>query len=50
METRKLTLNIPIDLHKELKTMAFMEETTMTEIILKEIKKILKKYKEKSQK
>lgn len=47
MKTRTLTLNIPVDLHKELKTMAFFEEKTMTEIILKEVKKILKEYKEK---
>ena len=46
MKTRTLTLNIPVDLHKELKTMAVIEETTMTEIILKEVKKVLKKYKE----
>lgn len=47
MKTRTLTINIPEDIHKELKTMAFFEETTMTEIILKEVKKVLKKYKEK---
>ncbi|MBU3915246.1 MAG: hypothetical protein KKF12_12025 [Proteobacteria bacterium] len=45
-ETKTLTINIPMALHKELRTMAFMEETTMTEIILKEIEKVLKKYKE----
>ena len=44
MENKKIMINVPADLHKELKTMAFMEETTMTEIILKEIKKVLKKY------
>ncbi len=44
METKKFTLNIPIDLHEELRTMAFYEKTTMTEIILKEVRKVLKKY------
>ncbi|MBU3951025.1 MAG: hypothetical protein KKF12_12295 [Proteobacteria bacterium] len=46
MDTQKIIINAPKDIHKKLKTMAFMEETTMTEIILKEIKKVLKKYEE----
>ena len=50
METKRLTLNIPIGLHKKLKLMALMEETTMTKILLKEVKAIVKKYEEKSKK
>jgi len=46
METKKFTLNIPIDLHEELRTMAFFEKKTMTEIILKEVRKVLKDYKQ----
>ncbi len=49
-KTKTLTINIPVSLHKELRTMAFMEETTMTEIILKEVKKVLKKYNEETKK
>lgn len=47
MKIKRVIINVPEDIHKELKTMAFFEETTMTEIILKEVKKVLKKYKEK---
>lgn len=45
MEIKKLTLNVPVHLHKELKLMALMEETTMTEIILKEVERVVKEYK-----
>lgn len=44
MQTKKMTLNIPVDLHKRLKTMAVFEETTMTDIILKEVKKVVEKH------
>jgi len=47
MGTKKIIINVSDKIHKELKTMAVMEETTMTEIILKEVKKVLKKHKEK---
>ncbi len=50
LKTKRIIINVPEDLHKELKTMAFFEETTMTDIILKEIKKVLKKYEEKQKK
>lgn len=47
MKTKRIIINVPENIHKELKTMAFFEETTMKEIILKEVKKVLKEYKEK---
>ena len=50
MGTKRIIINVPENIHKELKTMAFMEETTMKDIILKGVKKVLKKYKEKSKK
>ncbi len=50
MNTQKIIINAPKDIHRRLKTMAFMKETTMTEIILKEIKKVLKEYEENNNK
>jgi hypothetical protein len=50
MKTRTLTLNIPVELHKRLKLMALMKETTMTEIILKEVAKALEEYEESDKK
>ncbi len=43
-ETKKLIINVPSGLHRDLKTMAFMDETTMTEIVLKEIVNVIAEY------
>lgn len=50
MSTKRIIINVPEDVHKDLKTMAFMEETTMKDIILKEIKRVLEEYKNRKQK
>ena len=44
MKQKKLTLNISENLHKELKMMALIKETTMTDLVLNLVKEELKKF------
>ena len=44
MKQKKLTLNISEELHKELKMMALIKETTMTDLVLNLVKKELKNF------
>ena len=41
METRKMTINIPIDIHKKLKTIAVFRDISMTDIIMEKIKEVI---------
>lgn len=43
MTTKALTLQIPMELHKELKLLAVSTGTTMKDLIIEVIKKLIKK-------
>ena len=45
MKYKRLTINIAEDLHKELKMMALIKDTNMTDLLLNLIKKELKQFK-----
>lgn len=45
MQFKPMNIKIPSEIHKELKTMAFLTETTMKEIIIRCIKRELGDYK-----
>lgn len=45
MNTKKLTINVPMELHDDFKAVAFFKKGTMTEMMLEKIKEVVEKEK-----
>lgn len=50
MKTKRFTIDMPEDLHEDIKTMAFFNKTTMKDIVVEKLREVAKKYKEEKQK
>lgn len=49
MENRRLTIDLPADLHEKFRTIAFFSKVTMKDMVIEKIKEVVKEY-EKEQK
>lgn len=50
MKKKRLTIDIPEDLHEEFLTVAFFTKVTMKDMMIEKIKEIVKEYKEREKK
>lgn len=47
METKKLVVNLPKDIHQALKTVAFFRNLSMTDIVIETLKDVIEEEKKK---
>ena len=45
MKVKRFTIDMPEDLHEDIKTMAFFNKTTMKDIVVEKLREVVAEYK-----